>query len=135
MIKRDTKFLRIGATTVLMVLIIVRILIYAGTRHVVATNEQVEKSAAILAAIGSLETSLNEAQASVRDYDSAGDEKTLEPFQKTLADIPKLVQRIRVLTANDPAQLAQLRILDPGVTALLQRDLSLIRQRRRRGLR
>jgi diguanylate cyclase (GGDEF)-like protein/PAS domain S-box-containing protein len=126
---RGRKLFRIGAIGILVLFVAVRVLVYLGTRHLIATDAQVENSGKVLSAIGNLEASLNDAQGSVADYSSTGGERTLEPFRKAESETPVLLQQLRVLTANDPAQQKQMQGLDVHINAIFEFDEGLIQQR------
>jgi PAS domain S-box-containing protein len=131
MVTRGKKLFRIGAFAILALFVVVRVLVYVGTRHLIVTNSEVENSDRVLTALGSLEASLNDAQTSVADFISGGDEKILEPFQKAQIQVPGLLQQISALTADDRLQQKQLRALETGSDTLFQFDQGLIQQRSR----
>jgi signal transduction histidine kinase len=83
------------------------------------TTEQVAQSRLILQKLEKVVSSVKDAETGQRGYLLTGQESYLEPYRVTVKTIARQIEEINTLTATDPYQQQQLRILQPLIAQKL----------------
>ena len=116
------------------------VLIAIGGFAYVSVREYGENSRLVFRTLEVLE-GLQEVQSSVKDVESAGrgftvtgQETYLQPYELATTAIPRQMQRLHELTADNPQQQARLKTLESLIQAKLGITRSIIEERKKRGL-
>ena len=93
---------------------------YYGVRGLADTHRQVVHTHEVLTAVRQTLSLLKDAETGQRGYLLTGDPRYLEPYRAADGQVRGEVERLRRLTADNPAQ--QGRLAEPDETIALRRD-------------
>ncbi len=108
---------KIGGGFLLSVIVFVCVgtVTYRSTTSLIDASEWRRHTYDVLRALAELESISLEMQNSVRGYAVTGNETYLEPYQSALLRSDKIVEEIRTLTADNPAQQRRIDSMEPLV--------------------
>ncbi len=94
-------------------------LVHDSTRNLVEETQSVEHTWAVIGEIGATVSTLKDAETGQRGYLLTGMPSFLAPYQAAIAAAPEHLARLRVLMADNPDQLVQMREIDDLAKAKL----------------
>ncbi|HXJ96401.1 MAG TPA: PAS domain S-box protein [Terriglobia bacterium] len=115
-------------------LVLVGTLQYGITRRLLRNNRRVEHTNAVLAGIEDLRSALSDATSWARTYVTTGTATDLASYQSAAAKVDSPLDRVRVLTLDDPRQQETVRLLASLVKNRLDLSDQLVAAREFHGL-
>ncbi len=122
-----------GFTCSALALLVVAIVGYQSTHHLIANDELVSHTHQVRRDIAELISLLKDAETGQRGFVITGDESYLEPYLSARAAIDKMFDEVRRLTADDVHQQQRLDAARPLIDAKLAELAKTIEQRRTEG--
>jgi diguanylate cyclase (GGDEF)-like protein len=117
MATRIEKAFRIGSVSALVLFLGACAMVYRSTKRLIGINHLVEHSQEVLVNMEGLQSALDEAVSSTRNYVLSGDESNLERFAKAKPSMSELLGLVRSLTVDNPVQQERARQLEPQLAA------------------
>ncbi len=130
--KMRSRVLRAGFPVAVLLLAGVGVVSFRSTAKLTGTADLRAQTQEVLGVLRNLDGLLDQAEAAQRGYLITGEEKLLAPYEQAFAEAPGALERLRLLTRDDPAQQRRL----DGVAPLVSRRLEHLRgpvEARRRG--
>lgn len=131
--KKVIRNLQFGIGFSLLILIVSSAASYWSIRNQMQHRESVLKSRKAVTAVKDVLIALLDAETGNRGYQLTGKESFLDPYNKSLVEYSKSVERIRSLDVTDASQLARLRDLEKNIDANIS-NLKLFVNNRRKGM-
>jgi methyl-accepting chemotaxis protein len=122
-----------GFALVLALLGLVAATSYRSTEVLVASGEWVTHTHVVLERLATLISRVAASQSAHRGYVATADEAFLEPGRTARAEVPRLVEELRQLTADNPAQQRRLDVLDTRLPAWFTYSDRVVAARRSEG--
>lgn len=129
----DEKNVTWGFGLALLILSIIGIVCYWSTAQLVEVAGKVMHTHQVLGELETLLSELKDAETGQRGYVITGDERYLEPYHASVEEVKPKLQEIAALTADNPNQQRQLRILRPLVASRLTVIQQTIELRKNKG--
>jgi methyl-accepting chemotaxis protein len=118
---------------VLVTFLVVGAVSYDSTVKLVDSEVWVEHTHEVLNALERSLSAMKDAETGQRGYVLTGEARYLEPYEGTKAEVNEKLQRIRALTADNPAQQQRLSQIEPAVAAKFEDMQRVIDLRKRKG--
>ena len=115
-------------------LVLVGTLQYRITRRLLANNRQVDRTNTVLAEIEDFRSALSDATSLARTYVATGAATDLASYQSSAAKVHSPLDRVQVLTMDDPRQQGTVRLLASLVKQRLDLSDQLVAARKLHGL-
>jgi PAS domain S-box-containing protein len=110
---REKIFVGIGLA--LLMLIVISVVSYRSTTHLIETARSVAHTRAVLEKLETVLAQLASAETGARGYIIAGEDRYLEPYRAAISVIDQEVKELRRLTADNPNQQHRLDTLEPFI--------------------
>jgi diguanylate cyclase (GGDEF)-like protein len=120
MATRVEKAFRIGSVLAVTLFIGTFTMVYRSTKRLVAINHLVEHSQEVLVKLEALQSALDEAVSSTRNYVLSGNETNLTRFAAAKVNLAELSSVIRSLTVDNPVQQTLVQKLEPQLVSSYQ---------------
>jgi two-component system sensor histidine kinase/response regulator len=114
---RSQSVFRIIYASAFTLFLISGVLVYRSTERLLQINRLVEHSQEILVKIESIQTAMDDAAGSTRNYVVTGDPSNLDRVAKAQHDLPDLVRTVRSLTSDDLVDQRSIQELEVYLTA------------------
>ncbi|MDH6251118.1 signal transduction histidine kinase/DNA-binding response OmpR family regulator/CHASE3 domain sensor protein [Chryseobacterium sp. H1D6B] len=131
--KKIIRNLQFGVGMSLLILIASSVASYLSIQNQMEHRESLSKSRRSVTAVKDVLIALLDAETGNRGYQLTGKENFLEPYNRSLADFPKAIERARSLGITDQNQLDRLNVLEQNVTSNIS-NLKQFVENRRRGI-
>ncbi len=103
----------LGFGLTLLIMLAIRAVAYYNSTNQAATAERVVHTHAVLAGLEQLLSRLQDSEIGQRGYLLADEKSYLEPYNTALVEIPKVIDKLKSLTSDNPTQQRALKDLDP----------------------
>src|ERR1700730_4513921 len=120
MTTRVERAFRAGSILAVILFIGTFTMVYRSTQRLVQINHLVEHSQEVLVKLEALQSALDEAVSSTRNYVLSGNENNLGRFAAAKTNLTELLGVIRTLTTDNPVQQKWLQKLEPQLTSSYQ---------------
>ncbi len=120
MATRVERAFRAGSILAVILFIGTFTMVYRSTQRLVQINHLVEHSQEVLVKLEALQSALDEAVSSTRNYVLSGNENNLGRFAAAKTNLTELLGVIRTLTTDNPVQQKWLQKLEPQLTSSYQ---------------
>ncbi|CAD7816169.1 Autoinducer 2 sensor kinase/phosphatase LuxQ [Chryseobacterium aquaeductus] len=131
--KKVIRNLQFGIGFSLLILIASSVASYLSIQNQMNHRESVSKSRRAMTAVKDVLIALLDAETGNRGYQLTGNESFLDPYNRSLAEYSKSMERAKSLDVADASQLARLRDLEKNVNANID-NLKLFVENRRKGI-
>ncbi len=131
--KKVIRNLQFGIGFSLLILIASSVASYWSIKNQMQHRESVSKSRKSVTAVKDVLIALLDAETGNRGYQLTGRESFLDPYNASLQEYSKSMERVRSLEITDPSQLARLKNLEENVDANIN-NLKLFVDNKRKGL-
>jgi two-component system, cell cycle sensor histidine kinase and response regulator CckA len=111
MTTRIEKSVRIGSALVLILFLGIGVMVYESTRRLLGINQLVEHTQEVLVKLEVLQSTLDEAVSSTRNYVLVGGKQNLDRFARANVDMTNLLRDLHELDADNPLQQERIRSL------------------------
>lgn len=101
----------------LFILLVLGIVSYRNATGYIAAAKQRAHASQVIETLGSVLSSMKDAETGQRGYVIVGEDSYLEPYDAAVKAVAKSTQALRALTANDADQRRQLDALEPLIAA------------------
>lgn len=125
--------LRLSAAFVLLLFMITGATVYRETQRLLEVNHLLEQTHKVLVELSTLQTTLTDAQTSIRSYIASGDELSPDLFKNANSSVDESLRLIRSLTADNPVQKVRVEQLESQLALILQSWEEVVSKRRREG--
>ncbi len=119
----------VGFVLAAIIIVVVGVISYLSIQSSIETNQLVTHTREVLQQLEDTQISLLDAETNVRGYYISGNEAYIPAYQAAADQIPLQIASLRVLTADNPNQQANIDQLDPLITARLHQLQSAIATR------
>ncbi len=119
--------------SILLILIIVAVISYQNTKKVNETRQWVSHTRVVLLSLRDLKSALQDAETGQRGYLITGEERYLEPYQSAIQREDRLIQDVKDLTRDNPAQQRRVAAFNSLVSEKLSELKETIDLRRNKG--
>ncbi|MBM3334653.1 CHASE3 domain-containing protein, partial [Candidatus Sumerlaeota bacterium] len=123
-----------GFALALLVIVVVSAIAYRSMSRLIGTSRSVAHTHEVLLHTGHLTSRLREAEMEERSYVLTGDESYSKRCQAAAALVSEEIQRVRMLTKDDPDQQRRLDALEPLVAEKLAEVRETLELRKSKGL-
>jgi diguanylate cyclase (GGDEF)-like protein len=130
MATRIEKAFRVGSASALVLFVAACVMVYRSTYHLLQMNHLVEHSQEVLVKMEGLQSALDEAVSSTRNYVLAGDLNNLDRFATAKTTMYELLGLVRSLTTDNPVQQKGVMELEPLLVSTFQYWESAIAKRK-----
>jgi diguanylate cyclase (GGDEF)-like protein len=120
MATRIDKAFRVGSASALVLFIAACTMVYRGTQHLLEMNHLIEHSQEVLVRMEGLQSSLDEAVSSTRNYVLSGDVNNLDRFATAKTTVSELLGLVQSLTFDNPVQQKRVLQLEPLLASTFQ---------------
>ncbi|WP_027379589.1 response regulator [Chryseobacterium daeguense] len=129
--KKIIRNLQFGVGLSLMILIASSIASYVSIQNQMQHRESLSKSRRSITAVKDVLISLLDAETGNRGYQLTGRESFLEPYNRSLEEYPKAIERAKALDITDKNQLDRLNVLEQNVNSNINNLRQLVENRRK----
>ncbi|MFB3920918.1 MAG: diguanylate cyclase [Terriglobia bacterium] len=123
-----------GFALAVLVLVVIGGIAYVSVREYGKTLQLVSHALEVVESVQETQSSLKDAESAGRGFTVTGQEAYLEPYERAKDEIPRQIQRLYELTADNPQQQARLKILESLIQNKLGITRSIIGARRAQGM-
>lgn len=109
-----------GFTLAFLLLVVIGAVAYRSINSLTDTSKSVTHTHEVLENISEMLSLLKDAETGQRGYIITGDQPFLEPYNNALNGLPKVVEKLRTLTADNPNQQKRIGQAEPLVKAKLE---------------
>ena len=127
----STLVVNVIAVIVFLILVGNMVLLYSGMETVRTAEKSVARTYEILSELEQVISLMKDAETAMRGYVIAGDNRFLEPYTYARRDLPGEIRKIKVLFAENAAQLKRTENVENQIIELLRWDAEVIETRRR----
>ncbi|WP_294208124.1 response regulator [uncultured Chryseobacterium sp.] len=131
--KKIIRNLQFGVGLSLLILIASSIASYVSIQNQMENRESLSKSRRSITAVKDVLIALLDAETGDRGYQLTGKESYLEPYNRSLIEFPKAIERAKALQINDANQLKRLNDLEKNVNENMD-HLKQIVQNKQKGI-
>ncbi|ARV62462.1 hypothetical protein BZZ01_30950 [Nostocales cyanobacterium HT-58-2] len=125
--------IQLGLVTTLVLLLVNALVSYRNIQKLSDNERQVSQSHQVIAELKETLSTLKDAETGQRGYLITGKENYLQPYERAIAQITRLIGSLKKLTADNPKQQQQILTLEQAVTNKLAELQQTINIRREQG--
>lgn len=109
-----------GFALAFLLLVVIGVVAYRSINSLANTSKLVTHTHEVLESISEMVSLLKDAETGQRGYVITGDEPFLEPYKSAINGLPKLIEKLRTLTAGNPSHQRRISEAEPLIKAKLE---------------